>query len=58
MARCTHTNNLEVHHKCRNGGKDLDNAEILCQVCHTVTSTFGAHGKSPPPFDTVDFLHK
>ena len=50
MARCTRTKGLEVHHKRRDGGNGLDNAEVLCLPCHTATSTFGSPGKSPPPF--------
>ena len=30
MSQCTRTNNLEVHHKRRDGGNGLDNAEVLC----------------------------
>jgi len=51
MARCTRTNDLEVHHIRRDGGKDLANAEVLCQTCHSETSTYGEPGQSPPDFD-------
>ena len=51
MARCTKKTGLEVHHKRRDGGNGLDNAEVLCQKCHEATSTYAAPGKSPPPFD-------
>lgn len=51
MARCTIKSNLEVHHKRRDGGNGIDNAEVLCQKCHKATSTYGVAGKSPAPFD-------
>jgi 5-methylcytosine-specific restriction endonuclease McrA len=51
MARCTRTRDLDVHHKRREGGNTLDNAEVLCQPCHKATQTFGEPGRSPPPFD-------
>lgn len=51
MTRCSRARNLEVHHRRRDGGNGLDNAEVLCDVCHQATSTYGAEGKSPPPFD-------
>jgi 5-methylcytosine-specific restriction endonuclease McrA len=51
MARCTQTSNLEVHHRRRDGGNGLDNAEVLCQKCHAATTTYGAPGPSPPDFD-------
>ena len=50
MARCTRTTNLEVHHKRRDGGNGLDNAQVLCQPCHATTGSYGTPGKSPPPF--------
>lgn len=50
MSRCNKTRNLEVHHKRRDGGNGLDNAEVLCQNCHSATSTYGTDGKSPEPF--------
>jgi 5-methylcytosine-specific restriction endonuclease McrA len=50
MARCTRTRNLEVHHKRRDGGNDLSNAEVLCEKCHIATSTYGILGKTPPEF--------
>lgn len=51
MPRCTRTSNLEVHHKQRNGGNSLNNAEVLCEKCHEATSTYGTPGVSPHPFD-------
>jgi 5-methylcytosine-specific restriction endonuclease McrA len=57
MARCTRTYGLEVHHRRRDGGNGLDNAEVLCQKCHKATTTYGdPSGNSPPPFsqDTKD----
>lgn len=50
MARCTRTNGLGVHHKNRNGGNDLGNADVLCISCHIATSTYGTPGNSPPAF--------
>ena len=50
MARCARTRGLEVHHKRRDGGNDLGNAEVLCGTCHAATSTYGRPGKSPPAF--------
>ncbi len=50
MRRCRRTGELEVHHKRRNGGNNLSNAEVLCKTCHTATSTYGAPGKTPPAF--------
>jgi len=50
MARCTRTNGLEVHHRNRNGGNDLGNAEVLCSPCHEATRTYGTPGVSPPDF--------
>lgn len=50
MARCSSKWGLEVHHKSRNGGNGLDNAEVLCSICHEATSTYGDPGKSPEPF--------
>lgn len=51
MVRCTRKTDLEVHHKRRDGGNELSNAEVLCEPCHKATSTYGIQGKSPPPFD-------
>ncbi len=51
MARCTAKSNLEVHHKRRDGGNGLDNAEVLCQKCHKATETYGTPGKSSDLFD-------
>ena len=53
MARCTKTRGLEVHHKRRDGGNGLENAEVLCQECHAETSTYGEPGNSPPDFDQL-----
>lgn len=50
MARCTRTRDLEIHHKRRDGGNSLDNAEVLCKDCHANTSTYGTPGRSPEPF--------
>lgn len=50
MAKCTRTRGLDVHHKRRDGGNDLSNAEVLCPQCHAATSTYGTPGKTPPPF--------
>lgn len=50
MARCARTYGLEVHHKRRDGGNSLDNAEVLCSWCHQTTSSFGTAGISPPAF--------
>ena len=50
MARCTRTRNIEVHHKRRDGGNDLSNAEVLCEPCHAATSTYGVPGKTPLAF--------
>lgn len=49
--RCNSTNTLEVHHKRRDGGNNIDNAEVLCHECHTHTSTYGVLGDSPDDFD-------
>ena len=51
MARCTRRRELEVHHKRRDGGNKIDNAEVLCKQCHVATSTYGQPGKSPEAFD-------
>jgi len=50
MAQCTKTYGLEVHHRNRNGGNDLGNAEVLCSSCHTDTGTYGTPGRTPPAF--------
>jgi len=50
MSRCKNTTDLEVHHKRRDGGNTIDNAEVLCHACHTNTSTYGVPGDSPKPF--------
>ena len=53
MSRCTRTTNLEVHHKRRDGGNGIDNAEVLCGQCHQATSTYGVPGETPPPFSLL-----
>lgn len=50
MARCTRTRGLEVHHKRRDGGNGIDNAQVLCPACHSATESYGSPGKSPAPF--------
>jgi 5-methylcytosine-specific restriction endonuclease McrA len=50
MSRCTATRKLEVHHKRIDGGNGLENALVLCQSCHTNTSSYGTHGHNPPDF--------
>ena len=50
MSRCSTKSNLEVHHKRRDGGNTLSNAEVLCQKCHKATATYGTPGKSPEAF--------
>lgn len=47
--RCNSEKNLEVHHKRVDGGNGLDNAEVLCQECHSNTSSYGRQGHTPPP---------
>ncbi len=51
MARCTRTRDLDVHHKRKDGGNGLDNAEVLCQPCHKATSSFGVPSRPANPFD-------
>jgi len=53
MARCTRTWSLDVHHKRRDEGNGLDNAEVLCSKYHEATSTYGNPGPTPPPFSGV-----
>jgi hypothetical protein len=50
MARCARRG-VVVHHKRRDGGNDIGNAQVLCKECHKATTTSGAPGKSPPDFD-------
>ena len=50
MERCTRTRNLEVHHKRKDGGIGLDNAQVLCQLCHARTESYGTPRKAPLPF--------
>ena len=52
MSRCIATENLEIHHKRRNGGNDINNAQVLCQSCHENTTTYGKQGESPPDFSS------
>jgi 5-methylcytosine-specific restriction endonuclease McrA len=52
MSRCKATEDLEIHHKRRDGGNDIENAQVLCQSCHVNTSTYGIEGKSPPEFSS------
>ncbi|MFA8342044.1 MAG: HNH endonuclease [Rhodothermaceae bacterium] len=53
MGRCFRTTNLEIHHKRRDGGNDIKNAQVLCQKCHSQTSTYGIPGNTPPPFSPM-----
>ncbi len=48
--RCTRKRDLAVHHKRRNAGNELSNAEVLCPECHKATNTFGTSGRTPPGF--------
>jgi 5-methylcytosine-specific restriction endonuclease McrA len=48
--RCNRTTQLEIHHLRRDGGSALDNAQVLCQPCHSKTATYGTPGTSPQPF--------
>jgi hypothetical protein len=50
MSRCTATTNLEVHHKRRDGGNGIGNAQVLCQSFHVNTPSYGTPGESPPEF--------
>jgi len=50
MSRCNSTEKLEVHHKRRDGGNGIENAEVLCHDCHVKTGTYGVNGKSPVDF--------
>jgi len=50
MSRCNSTENLAVHHKRRDGGNDINNAQVLCHACHVKTDSYGKEGKSPPEF--------
>ena len=51
MARCIRNSELEVHHIRQDGGNDIANAQVLCQLCHEETSTYGEPGQSPLDFD-------
>lgn len=53
MARCTRTDNLEVHHIRRDGGNKYENAQVLCKDCHAATETYGKPGKTPPAFNST-----
>jgi len=50
MSRCNSRDELNVHHKRRDGGNGIENARVLCHNCHVNTSTFGREGKKPPEF--------
>ena len=50
MSRCNSKEKLEVHHKRRDGGNDIKNAQVLCHECHVNTTSYGVPGKSPPDF--------
>lgn len=50
MSRCKRTRELQVHHKRRDGGNGIGNAEVLCPKCHEATSTYGTPGKTPSAF--------
>jgi hypothetical protein len=50
MSRCINTEKLEVHHKRRDGGNGIENAQVLCHSCHENTGTYGMEGESPPEF--------
>ncbi|MDR0539034.1 MAG: hypothetical protein LBG74_00805 [Spirochaetaceae bacterium] len=50
MSRCNSTKNLEIHHKRRDGGNGIGNAQVLCQKCHENTGSYGVRGESPPEF--------
>jgi cytochrome c553 len=51
MTRCTRKNDLDIHHKRRDGGNGLDNAEVLCRTCHVATGASGGPDTLPPVFD-------
>jgi len=50
MSRCTSINHLEVHHKRRDCGNGINNAQVLCHDCHKNTNTYWLQGNSPPAF--------
>ena len=50
MTRCIRKWELEVHHKRRDGGNSLDNAQVLCQTCHERSYSYGVSGQTPPNF--------
>jgi hypothetical protein len=51
MGRCENTKNLAVHHRRTDGGNGIENAEVLCTLCHRNTKTYGdTTHVSPPPF--------
>jgi len=57
MKKCNARRNLEVHHRSRNGGNKLNNAQVLCRGCHSQTNSYGKAGESPKPFsDTTKKL--
>lgn len=56
MARCTSTTNLTVHHKRRDGGNGLDNAEVLCSKCLSSllkTEAGRVYSNTPLPFSLI-----
>ena len=61
MPRCPNVLQLEIHHKNKYGDNSLDNAEVLCELCHKNTSTYGVAGRrTAPDFDeeTKELAHK
>ena len=50
-ARCTRTADLNVYHLRRDGGNDLDNAQVLCRQCHAAAKGYELPGRKPPAFD-------
>jgi hypothetical protein len=56
MPRCQRAEQLQVHHRRRDSGSDLDNAIVLCQPCHQDASTHAEPGMSPAPFSDKTWL--
>ncbi len=50
-ARCTRTAELGVYHLRRDGGNDLENAQVLCRRCYAATRGYELPGRKPPVFD-------
>jgi 5-methylcytosine-specific restriction endonuclease McrA len=48
--RCKNTRNLEIHHIKDDGGNNLNNAQVLCQACHTNIHAYGKLDHSPQSF--------